>query len=139
MQPVVRVAESREREAARVLGAAEQEVVAHRTRLQELQEYRVEYRNQLVSVGNGGIAAQRYVEYHRFLARLDLAIEHQERLLEMTVRQREEKRALWAEARAKMKAVEKVVERFVTEEEAERLRREQKETDERAQRHALRY
>jgi flagellar FliJ protein len=134
MQPVVQVAETREREAAKALGACQQQLHAHQNRLAQLQGYRMEYLERFQAAGQGGMSGAQLREWQQFLANLDQAIDQQRRQVELTGRQCDQVRLAWLRVRSKQKAVEKVVDRFRTEEIHAAAKREQKDNDEIAQR-----
>jgi len=135
MQPVWRVAESREREAAQAVGKAQRLFEEESARLGELRHYRQEYQRHIEETGAAGVTAARLMELRRFLGRLGLAIEQQQGRIAAARQQLEQKRRLWREAQGRMQALESVMERYRHEEAREGARREQRETDEFAQRH----
>lgn len=130
MQPVQQVAEERERRAAEEFGRAQKLVEEHERQLRELKSYRKEYLESYQVKGATGMRMSALRDWQQFLAKLDQAIEQQQRSLQAANRQCEEKRAAWHQARGKQKAIGKVVDRFKAEESRERDRREQKEIDE---------
>ena len=71
MKPVMQVAENREQQAARDLGAAQQRLAVQERKLEELQTYRDQYAQQFEQTGGGGIGAVRMQDYRVFLARLN--------------------------------------------------------------------
>ena len=133
-RPVHRVAKNKENRAAKQLGISQQSVLEAETKLRELQKYRQDYLEQFRSAGRAGISAARLQEYQTFLSRLNDAIRHQESLVRAGHEDRLSKQDQWLRKRTRSKALGKVLDRYV---EAERKRvekREQKETDEHAQR-----
>lgn len=134
MQPVVQVAETRERTAAKALGACQQELREQEERMAQLQAYRMEYMQRFQTAGQTGINGAGLREWQQFLASLDTAIEQQRRQVELIRRRCEEKRQEWLRLRGKQKAVEKVVARYRADELHTAAKREQKESDEFAQR-----
>ena len=77
MDPVLRVAEHRERNAARLLGESRQRLEQQRQRLQELLDYREEYSRRFQQTGSGGMDMKQLHEYRAFLGRLNDAVAHQ--------------------------------------------------------------
>jgi flagellar protein FliJ len=134
MQPLTRVATSRERTAAKELAEYRRALSAAEAKHSELVTYREEYSQQLQKSGGSGIDAQRMRDYRLFLARLNEAIGHQQVSVERQRREYERMRRLWSEARVRSKSLDKVVERYRKEENITAEKREQAESDERSQR-----
>ncbi len=134
MQPIARLAAERERDAARELVVSRRELEVHRGRLRELCGYRDEYGRRLNEAGVQGIDAAQLRDYRSFLTRLNEAIVEQERLGVVAQRDWEVCTARWQGTRTRTKALDKVVERLRHDEDRRECRREQGESDERAQR-----
>ena len=134
MQPVIRVSEEREKQAAKELGDWQQALDQRRQQLTELQNYREEYRRYFAEVGSSGVSARRLIELQRFLAKLDQAVNQQMEVVASTERGLDVKRQSWMQARSKTQVLENVVSRYRDEEEVEQSRRDQKELDEMVQR-----
>ncbi len=134
MDPVVQVAESRERDAARQLGEWQGRLAQHEARLAELLSYRDDYARQFESTGGNGLGAQRLQDYRAFLERLNSAVRQQEDVLAHTRGEIARLRSRWLDKRTHAKALDKVVERYREDERRAAERREQNESDERANR-----
>ncbi len=134
MKPVVEVAESRERKAAREFAEHQHMVETECQRLDDLQGFRKEYLRGMQTQGESGMTAARLRQWQQFMAGLDRAIEQQRQQVASVESQLEQKRQQWFLARGKHKALGKVVERYRADEERVRSKREQKEIDEFAQR-----
>lgn len=134
MQPVQRVAHSREEEAMHKLGQSQQFLDAQTTRLEELRSYREQYSGEFAASGETGLDAVRLRDYRAFLGRLSEAIQQQESLLAQYRMQHEQTRQQWVESRSHSQAIDKVVDRYRRQEGQQRERREQREHDDRAQR-----
>ena len=134
IEPVVRIAENREREAARRVGDSQRNLEAQRARLLELQAYRDDYAKRFAATGSGGLGAAMLHDYRAFLGKLNQAIEHQKRLIQAGERAYEDSRRQWLDSRGRMKALDTVAERYRRDEYRQQERREQNELDERAQR-----
>jgi flagellar FliJ protein len=134
MKPVMRVAESREQEAAKRLGEWVQLLEERKAQLVQLCQYRDEYNQYFQRSGVGGVTAGRLLSLQDFLAQLNAAITQQEQLIVQTEHTCQLKRHEWLQARGKTKTIDKVVERYVREEMQHAAKREQKEIDEFAQR-----
>ena len=134
LKPIVKVAESHEKEAARLLGVQQRLLDQHEARLGELLSYRKEYREQFQEVGKEGIKASKMHDYQSFLQRLNFAITQQRQMIEQAILGYEQHKQNWQGKRSRTQALDKTVERFKKQEEKEDDRKEQKELDEHAQR-----
>ncbi|MAT65568.1 MAG: flagellar export protein FliJ [Gammaproteobacteria bacterium] len=136
IQPVVDVAERREQEQARRLGAARRELEQQRQQLDQLILYRDEYARQFEQSGNSGLSVARLQDYRVFLSRLNLAIDQQRERIARSEQACEEQRRHWLASRTRAQALDKVADRYREEEHQARERRAQSESDEFAlQRH----
>lgn len=134
LEPIVRVAENWEHQAAQQLGAAQQDLASAEQRLGELRHYREEYIRRFQAAGASGMGAGKMRDYQQFLASLNLAIDQQLRLVAIQAGKVEEKRRHWFASHQKTQVLDNVVTRYQSEEQRLENRREQKEQDERAQR-----
>ncbi|MDH5436797.1 MAG: flagellar export protein FliJ [Gammaproteobacteria bacterium] len=134
MKPIVKIAESHEKEAARLLGAQQRLLDQYETRLGELLTYRKEYREQFQQSGKEGIKASKMHDYQSFLQRLEIAIGQQRQVIEQTIAGYEQHKKNWQNKRGRTQALDKTVERFKKQERYEEDRKEQKELDELSQR-----
>lgn len=133
LKPVTHLAETRERDAARLMGEQQQHLDQQYRKLDELRGYRAEYAQRMQSAGTNGIGAGQMVEYGNFLRRLDEAARFQQQKIEESKRLLEIRSREWRALRTKTEALNKVVSRFHAEEQRLEDRREQNENDERAQ------
>jgi flagellar FliJ protein len=134
MAPVQQVLEKAEETSARALGDAQQRLAAAEQKLAELQNYHAEYQRAFLMRGQKGQGVTALRDFQAFLARLDEAVRQQEKLVAMARDQAAQQRRNWQGAARQVKAVESVVERWQDAERHADERREQKDTDERAQR-----
>jgi len=130
IQPVVRIAENREQDAARVLGESLKQLEAQEQRLQELTLYRDEYTRRFQNHAGGGMVPARMQDFRAFLVQLNQAIDQQRDVVERVRRESEQCRHQWLDQRTRAKALDKVVERYQREELRDADRREQKLLDE---------
>jgi flagellar FliJ protein len=100
----------------------------------ELKHYREEYERQFAARAGLGMGATALRDYQVFLARLSEAIRQQTDLAARARTERDAERARWQEAAVRAKAVDHVIERWRLEERRVLERKEQRESDERAQR-----
>ena len=134
MQPVQRVAQSREQSAVQKLGQSQQYLDAQQAKLEELRAYRDQYAKAFETSGGAGLDATRVQDYRAFLNRLGEAIRHQEAVIAQCCARHEQSRQQWIEARTHSQAVEKAVDRYRQQEHKQKERKEQQEQDEHGQR-----
>lgn len=134
IQPVVRVAENHQQQAARALGGAQVVLTQAEQRLQELRIYRDEYVRRFQAAGAVGMGAARMADYRRFLHSLSQAIEQQMQVVALAEQEVEVQRRQWYTRRGKVKMLGNVMARYVSDEQREADKKEQVEQDERPQR-----
>jgi len=132
MQPVARVAESRQQNAARNLGERQRALEEQLRRLEQLTEYRGDYASRFEDGAEW--IGMNVRDYRLFLSRLNEAIEEQAARVERARAELEQSRGHWTECRVHQDAVGKAMERFEEEERLEERRRDQAENDEFGQR-----
>jgi flagellar FliJ protein len=132
LEPATRVAQAREREAARELGEHRKLLDALEARLAELVRYREEYVQRLREAGQHGIDASALSEYRGFIARLDEAVRYQEAKVADARTELERRRRRWGTTRTRVAALDKVVSRYEAQAARAEAQREQKDQDERA-------
>jgi flagellar FliJ protein len=133
LEPVARIAESREQRAAAELARIRQRLEEQEARLKELLAYRDDYARRFEQAGRNGIDAGRMADYRRILIQLGEAIAFQEQRLTALRRDCEQLRRRWSDTHTRTAALDKAIERFRGEERRADDRREQGESDERAQ------
>jgi flagellar FliJ protein len=138
VKPIIKVAENRERAAARALSDAQRIVQERQARLQDLIRYREEYRADMTARGRAGVSAQSLRGMLGFLGKLDQAVEQQDQAVKAAERELDEKRRQWLEKHFRAKALDHVRDRYLTDERRAANRKEQKESDERALRNGHR-
>jgi len=134
LKPVTKIAVAKERDAARHMGQQQNVLQQHKSKLNELIQYRLEYVDKMMSAGSAGIGAGQMQDYTRFIRRLDEAIVYQRSQIELAMRQLEVKQREWQAMHTRSEALNKVVDRYRVAEIREQDKREQNESDERAQR-----
>jgi flagellar FliJ protein len=138
MAPVQRVLGDAERDRARELGDAQRRLADAEVRLTELRTYQGEYLRSFRQRASSGQSVVALRDFQAFLARLEEALRQQESLVAAAREQASGSRRSWQGAARQVKAVESVVDRWQAVEARAGEQREQKETDERAQRMARR-
>lgn len=138
LEPVQNVAEEAERRLAQSLAAFERRVSQAETKLSELEHYRAEYEKQFSQRAGCGIGAIDLRDYQAFLARLGEAIRQQRTIAERARIERDAEKQRWQDAARRAKALDHLTEKWQSEERRLADRREQRDSDERAQRKASR-
>jgi flagellar FliJ protein len=128
------VLESDERRKAQTLANSERQVSESEAKLAELGSYREAYLRDFANRAGGGMTAARARDYQAFLARLDEALREQAEVVARARAARTELLAKWRGAAQHTAAVDRALQRGLTEERRRLERREQSDTDERAQR-----
>lgn len=134
LQPVQQLADENERRLAQSVAALDRRLADAETKLTELQRYKHDYENQFSARASTGMGATALRDYQAFLARLSEAIRQQGALVQRARIERDLERGRWQEAATRAKAVDHVIERWRLEERQALDRRDQRESDERAQR-----
>ena len=130
MQPVVRMAEDRERNDAREFGQRQRHLADMQQKLAELQMYRDEYARRFEAAGSCGLHAMQLRDYRMFLDRLSEAIAQQKVAIARACQEVDKHRQDWLQSRRRVQALDKVVERYQRQEHDIERRREQNECDE---------
>jgi flagellar protein FliJ len=138
MKPVQEVVGAAERHEAKQLASSEEKLAACEHKLDELRQYEHDYREGFNARATAGMGGHGLREYQLFLARLNEAIRQQNKIVLAARAECETQREHWRAAARQHKAVEHVVEVWRGEERRHAERREQRDTDERAQRKAPR-
>ncbi len=129
LQPIVRVSESKERQAARMLAETLKRRQEAETRLKELQTYREEYEQLFQRTSRSGVGAEKLRDYRAFIAQLNQAIGYQEQKVSAAVMACESARSAWLKTRTRCQALGKVVDGHRRDERRSEDRREQKDSD----------
>lgn len=134
LAPVVEMAESAERKAVQSLGYYQGQVRVAQGKLEDLEQFRLDYQQQWIDKGSTGVSGQWLMGYQRFLTQLDTAVDQQRRSLAWHQDNVDKARGVWQQAYARVEGLRKLVQRYI--DEARRLedKREQKLLDELSQR-----
>ncbi len=134
MQPVQRVAVSRENDAAKRMGESSKQLEKQESRLTELKSYRDQYAAQFSSRGHAGLDAMQLHDYRVFLARLTAAVQQQELLIGKYRSQHHQNQFHWRDVRQHTQAIDKLIAKFRGDELRQQQKREQQTLDEHASR-----
>jgi flagellar FliJ protein len=132
--PFARLANQRQQGAARSLHESQEELARYRQRLQELRTYRAEYCGRFQDIAKTGSSAEHIKRFVNFIAKIDDGIRQLESLIGLAQGRCEQHREEWLAARSRFRALDEVITRYRSDEAADSLRREQRESDERGQR-----
>lgn len=134
LEPVQKIVDDTERRLAEHYAAAERLLGSCEQKLQELHAYRDDYTQGFARRAGGGMGARDLVDYQAFMTRLNEAIKQQAQVVQRARHESEQQRQRWQAAAQRAKALGHVIERWHQEERHQSDRREQNESDERAQR-----
>ena len=129
-----RVADEHERQRAEALGARERRVQECETKLQELENYEANYAREFTRRARDGMGAAGLREFQTFLGRLAEAVQQQREIVRRARAERDSDLTVWQHAAQRAEMVDRVVKRREREELQAQDRKEQRESDERAQR-----
>ena len=136
MAPVQKVLDRKEKDRARELGDARNRLSAAEVKLRDLEQYRQDYEQSFQQRAKAGQPVRALRDFQVFLARLDQAIQQQRQIVATSQSDVTGHSTRWQSAARQVKAVDSVVDRWQGEERRAQDRRDQKDTDERAQRAA---
>ena len=128
------VLESDERRKAQTLASSERQVHESEAKLAELGSYRDAYIRDFATRAGAGMNAARARDYQVFLTRLDEALREQTEIVAQARATRTELLARWSGAARRSAAVDRALERGLSDERRRLERREQHDADERAER-----
>ena len=134
LQPVARLAENHEQQAARALGDAQTQLTQAEQRLGELQSYREEYERRFQQMGSSGMGSLQMADYRQFLHNLSKAIEQQEVIVQQAMNLVVQRKQHWFAKRGNTQMLDNVVQRYESMEQREDDRKSQREQDERSSR-----
>ena len=134
LEPVQHIVDEAQKRLAMSVAAYEKRVLDGEAKLGELERYKGEYEQSFAQRAGRGIGVMDLRVYQAFLARLAEAIKQQQALVNRARAEHQAERIKWQEALKRSKALGHVVERWQAEERHVVERRDQRESDERAQR-----
>ncbi|WP_373187753.1 flagellar export protein FliJ [Halopseudomonas sp.] len=134
LAPVLDMALEEERKAAGRLGEAQQQLDSAQARLQDLEYYCSEYQKGWVQRGQQGVGRDWLLNYQRFLAQMQTAIEQQQQTVKWNGQSLEKTREQWRQRYQRLEGLRKLIERYREEARLKADRQEQKLLDELSQR-----
>ncbi|GGY11031.1 flagellar export protein FliJ [Paludibacterium paludis] len=127
---LIRLSAEKADAAAERMRRAQANLANAQNKLSQLNAFLAEYRQRLCDGGMEGMSIARWQDWRLFLARLDEAVVVQQRDVDRATQHFVLERHAWQEARKRLKAFEKLLERENEKQRAATARREQKTTDE---------
>ncbi|WP_263261043.1 flagellar export protein FliJ [Pseudomonas sp. RIT-PI-S] len=134
LAPVVEMAEKAERTAAQRLGHFQGQMRLAEAKLQELEQFRMNYQQQWINNGTQGVSGQWLMNYQRFLNQLETAVGQQRKSLAWHQNNLNNARDTWQKAYARVEGLRKLVMRYMAEARSLEDKREQRLLDELSQR-----
>ena len=134
LEPVGALADEAERECATQVAALQGRLADAERRCVELQRYLGEYQNMFQRRASAGMGVSGMRDYQTFIARLGEAVRQQQGVIDQLQADCERARIRWIEAAARKSAMCKVIAKAHSEDQKLEERRNQKESDEHAQR-----
>ena len=124
---VASLAAAEERRLGQAAGQARQQLDEQLDRLGELNAFRHNYAKK--SAGKTTLRAAHWQDYQAFLHRLDTAVKAQQQIVRDSERMLESHRQRWIAKRQRVESLERVLEKYKSEERLQDSRREQKRLD----------
>lgn len=134
LQPVIEMAEEKEREAAARLAKMQQQLQQAEQQLAGLEQYRTDYQQQWIQRGQGGVTGEWLMNYQRFLSQLETAIQQQRNSVNWHRQNVAKVREQWQQLYARLEGLKKLVQRYHDQARHAADRQEQKAMDEMAAR-----
>ncbi|WP_367986940.1 flagellar export protein FliJ [Vibrio sp. NTOU-M3] len=120
----------RENQAVVALNKARTELDGYYQQLQQIEQYRLDYCQQLVDRGKNGLTASQYTHLNRFLTTLDETLSKQKQAESHFQQQVESCEQNWLETRKQRRSYEWLIDKKKTEKQRLQEQREQKQLDE---------
>jgi len=134
LAPVLDMALDEERKAAKVLGQCQKQFEEAEVRLRDLEYYCSEYAKGWSQRGSQGVGRDWLMNYQRFMAQMEVAIDQQRQTVRWHGESIERAREHWRQRYQRLEALRKLIEKYRQEAQAKADRQEQKLLDELSQR-----
>ncbi|MCF6440383.1 flagellar export protein FliJ [Pseudoalteromonas luteoviolacea] len=109
---------------------AENSLNDNQQKLKGLNDFRLEYTQQLHTKAQQGLSSSGFTQYHSFINKIEEAIKQQANTVATAKRVVEQRRKLWLAQQAKVKAIAKLIEKKLLEKQRVQAKVEQKMLDE---------
>lgn len=134
LEPVVDMALDEERKAAGMLGECQKQLDDAQSRLRDLEYYCDEYQKGWSQRGSQGVGREWLLNYQRFMAQMQVAIEQQRQAVDWSLQSLDRAREQWRQRYQRLEALRKLIERYRQEAQTRADKQEQKLLDELSQR-----
>ncbi len=134
LTPVLDIALDEERKAAGMLGDCQRQLDDSQARLRDLEFYCKEYQSGWTQRGQQGVGRDWMLNYQRFMAQMQTAIEQQNQTVIWHGKSLEKAREVWRQRYQRLEAMRKLIERYQQEARVRADKQEQKLLDELSQR-----
>ncbi len=125
LKPIKRLADNREKLAARSLGKSVEASRIETERLEQLIVYRNEYLLSMAHKSEEGMSGDQLHQYHQFLTKLDAAIKQQQEVVQQSTQSLVRSKQDWKSDNSRATAIDKAIKKL---ESKEQLIRDKKET-----------
>lgn len=133
-EPIVELAEKREKEAVRILGQCQAKKRHLYEKAETLKKYRNDYSARLIRAGEEGLSARQLLDYRSFLGKLNQAIGDEEKRMREVDLELSLRRKTWEEALNRKVSLQKIEASWRAAEAKIIEQREEREADDRAAR-----
>ncbi|AYV20613.1 flagellar export protein FliJ [Vibrio mediterranei] len=123
-------AKDSEQQAVLALNKARSELEDYYNQVRQIEQYRLDYCNQLVERGKGGLTASEYGHLNRFLTQLDETLTKQKSAESHFKRQVEDCQDYWHNTRKQRRSYEWLIDKKAKEKKLQEQKLEQKQMDE---------
>lgn len=130
LQPVQQLAERRRKNAEQQLGQAQQQLLAERQKLVQLQDYLGDYQKELLSTGQAGVTMEQLQRLQSFKQRLLDALAQQKQQIQFSEQLLEQAKQAWQVASGREQAMSSLISRTQNQEQQQDDKRLQKQIDE---------
>lgn len=132
-QLLLDLAERKRKEAERLLAESQQRVAQAESGLRQLQQYQLEYQQQFQAAGVNGLSSGGVQTYQSFISKLSATGLQQREAIKQSKAQLEQVQAHWRQAMAHHKAMQKLLDKAMRDQQKLDEKRLQQELDERSQ------
>ena len=130
LQPVLHLAERNKKQAEQALGNALQQLAAEEAKLQQLQQYLIDYQQSAALQQQQGAQVDVLIRLQQFMSRLQVALEQQQQQVELSRQMLAQAKKLWQVAHGRHQAMGSLIDRSVQQERQAEEKQLQKTIDE---------
>ena len=111
LELLLRIESEKEQQFATELQSAQSFLQAGKTKLDQVQAYKLEYLKRMQSMGDQGVLGSNYQHFKRFIVQLEAGIKKQVEVTEISKQVLQQRKGEWLEQNKKVKAVEMLLEK----------------------------